>query len=312
MRSTALILIVFLTIIIGCHTDHSQYENDYVAKEGGFEVSSADGNGHAMRNDVWNGVLSSSAAKMMQHSDRKFIRSAQMKFRVDNIYSTSLAIEDMAIDFGGFVTGSNLNNRKTGTRIIPISKDSSLESITYEMSNRITFRVPNEHLDSLLRSMIQFVDYLDYRNIKVQDVTLNIKAHQLSQKRYQNHGRRLSQVSKRDGEMNEATSNAEAQLSADELRDRAIMNELGLEDQIAYSNVEINIYQREKVMRSLIANPKNIEAYEPGFFQKVGVAIVSGWNGFLSFIVGITHVWPVWVIAALAIVLIRMFRQKKS
>lgn len=310
MRVFAFIVVASLMVVVGCHADHS-YENDFSAKEGGFEYENSQAEGHAMRNDSWNGIMSSASAKLMDDNQRKFIRSAKMKFRVSDIYSTSLAIEDMAIYFGGFVTGSNLQNHNMGTRIIPISKDSSLESITYKMSNQITFRVPNQHLDSLLRRMIQFVDYLDYRNISVRDVTLEIKAQELSQKRYQRHGRRLVNVAGREGEMNDATSNAEAQLSADELRDRAIMNELRLEDQIAFSDVEVNIYQREKVMRTLIVNPKSIEAYERGFFQKIGNAIVAGWKGFLSFIIGATHIWPVFVLAAVAVVLYRMFRSKK-
>lgn len=253
-------------------------------------------------------VLSSNAAVDAKDSHRKFIRTAQMKFRVADIYQTSIEIENLVQKFNGFVVGSDLVNTTLSTCIIPISSDSSLESITYRMTNNIEFRVPSAQLDTTLRSMAQFIDYLDYRKVVAQDVTIDIKANQLQQERYRTHGRRLNTIAQQKSEMQDANATAQNQLNADEAVDNAIVQRLNIQDRIEFSTINLKIYQRSKVARTLIANPKNIEAYEPSFFSKIGAAIVSGWNGLKIFTVGLTNFWPLWLIAAIGILLYRKFK----
>ena len=55
-------------------------------------------------------VVSSSAAVENKNSNRKFVRTADVKFKVKNIAKSTYAIEDATTKFGGFVTYTNLQS----------------------------------------------------------------------------------------------------------------------------------------------------------------------------------------------------------
>ena len=69
------------------------------------EASSAD----TTATEVGTGYVASSAAKEPENeSQRKFIRTADLKFRVKNVEKSTYNIEDITRHFGGFVTYTNL------------------------------------------------------------------------------------------------------------------------------------------------------------------------------------------------------------
>ena len=53
-------------------------------------------------------VVSSSAAVENKNSNRKFVRTADVKFKVKNVAKSTYAIEDATTKFGGFVTYTHL------------------------------------------------------------------------------------------------------------------------------------------------------------------------------------------------------------
>ncbi len=117
-----------------------------------------------------NGFVPSSAARTDKDKGRKFIRTATMKFRVNNVIKSTYKIEEITAGFDGFVTYTNLASEMDNQTIVPISADSSLETIFFTVSNTFTLRVPNTNLDSTLRTFARLIDYLDYRTIEASDV----------------------------------------------------------------------------------------------------------------------------------------------
>lgn len=62
-----------------------------------------------------------------------------------------------------------------------------------------------------------------------------------------------------------------------------------LADQVDYSTININFHQEFEYTPS----------ETPGFFGRMGNAFGNGWNGFLSFLVGLMYAWPLWIILGL-------------
>ena len=71
-------------------------------------------------------VISSSAAVENKNSNRKFVRTADVKFKVKNVAKSTYAIEDATTKFGGFVTYTNLQSNIHSEDRTKVSQDSTL------------------------------------------------------------------------------------------------------------------------------------------------------------------------------------------
>ena len=126
--------------------------------------------------------LSSSAAVQDSHdSIHQFVRTADLKFKVNNVSQTTAVVEDIASKQGGFVTYTHLASDIDHVSTIPVSPDSSLETTYYNVTNSMVLRVPNTKLDTTLKEIARSVDYLDYRIIKADDVALQLLSNELSE-----------------------------------------------------------------------------------------------------------------------------------
>lgn len=140
-------------------------------------------------------VISSSAAvENKKDTLRKFIRTADLKFKVKDVARATYAIEDIAARFNGFVSYTNLFSTITNQTTIPVSKDSSLETIYYVVQNNMTLRVPNVKLDSTLKALPPLIDYLDHRIIQADDVHLQLLENRLKKERVTNSRERITQA----------------------------------------------------------------------------------------------------------------------
>jgi len=106
-------------------------------------------------------IVSSSAAVENKKSERKFVRTADAKFKVKNVTQSTYAIENATTKFGGFVTYTNLQSNVSEKFDTKISQDSTLETTKYHVENNITIRVPNTQLDTVIKTIAHQIDFLD-------------------------------------------------------------------------------------------------------------------------------------------------------
>jgi hypothetical protein len=241
-----------------------------------------------------NKVPISSAAAVEKNNDpeRKFIRTADVKFKVKSVVKSTTDIENICTAQGGFVIYTNLASNIDEHTETPISADSILETTHYTVINTITLRVPNTKLDSTLKDIAQSIDYLDYRIIKADDVSLQILANNFTQKRATiNYNRITNDIESNHKKLNETTDAEEIVLSKQEQADIAKIANLSLNDQIKFSTVNLSIYQRQGIKRVVIFNENNIEKYEIGFGYKLLEGFIYGWNLLKILFVFLSKLW---------------------
>ena len=170
MKTTNIISVLFVTIILfACGQ----------SREGRMESN-------AVTDSISNTFISSSAAvENGKDSNRKFIRTAELKFKVKSVIQSTYDIENITNRQGGFVTYTMLSSTVDNVTNTAISADSSLETTSYSVTNTITLRVPNTQLDTTLKEISRNIIYLDYRIIKAEDVALQLLSNKLTQKRSQ-------------------------------------------------------------------------------------------------------------------------------
>ncbi len=256
-------------------------------------------------------VSSSAAVEKGQDTSRKFIRTADLKFKVLSVIKSTYDIENITNRQAGFVTYTNLNSNIDRVTITSISADSSLVTTYYTVTNTITLRVPNTRLDTTLREISRNIDYLDYRIIKADDVALQILSNSLTQKRSKASEERLSNaIEKRGKKLVETTEAEELLLNKQEQSDHARISSLSLKDQIEFSTVNLIIYQRQTVKRELVSNDKNIEEYKPGFGLRVIESLKFGWTILEAIIVFFIKIWGIILIGAVVFFMYKRYGHK--
>ena len=236
-------------------------------------------------------AVSSSAAVESKNSDRKFVRTADIKFKVKNVANSTYAIENTTNKFGGFVTYTNLQSTISDKSETKISQDSTLEITKYRVENNITIRVPNIRLDTVIKTIAKQIDFLEYRIIKADDVSLQMLSNQLTQNRTENQEKRLEKAIDTKGKkLNEVIAAEDNLNTKKEQKDNSKIENLSLQDQVNFSTLTLQIYQRETIKEEMIANAKT---YRQDFGSKILDGIISGWYVIEGIIAVVAQLWSV-------------------
>lgn len=242
---------------------------------------------------------------------KKFIKTATARFKVNNVHKTTEKIEDLAVGFGGYVTYSNLQNDETRTERIKTSRDSSILAKEIVVHSSISLRVPNVKLDSFIRALNPLIVFLDYRIIKLDDVTVQFVSNDKTVKNYQESNQRQTKhIDNKDSKLKDATT-AEDHLLSQKLQTSNLeIKDMELQDQIKYCNFSLEIYQKALIVKENVENFEAISANSSHFFKRFKEAIVNGWNILAEIIIYLVNIWAI-VLFLIAIVLAVKYLPKR-
>lgn len=239
-------------------------------------------------------VVSSSAAVEKKDSKQKFIRTADLKFKVRNVAKSTYAIENAVQKFGGFVTYTNLQSNIQEQIKTKISQDSTLETTKYTVENNVTIRVPNTQLDTVIKTIARQIDFLDFRVIKADDVSLKLLSNQLSQKRSAVTEKRVEKAIDTKGKKINDIMEAETTLASQkEAKDNAVIDHLSMQDQINFSTITLQLYQNETIKQEITASEKDSSEYKPNLGIQVIDSLKSGWYILEAIFVFLLNLWPI-------------------
>lgn len=256
---------------------------------------------------------SSAAVENNRDTVHTFIRTADLKFKVSNVEKSTYQIEDIITSHGGFVTFTQLNSAIDDVQTKAVSLDSSVETTYFTVTNTMTVRIPNTKLDTTLKDISKLVGYLDYRIIKADDVSLQLQANKLIQKRTGRTSSRLVNAIDGNHKKLEETTAAEELLENKLAQaDDALLSNRSLTDQMNFSTVQLSIYQRQTIKTELMANDKNITAYKPGFGSQVLDALSYGLEILKRILIGLIYLWPLIVLAFLGLMGYKKYIYRRS
>ena len=256
-------------------------------------------------------VVSSSAAVENKNSNRKFVRTADVKFKVKNVAKSTYAIEDATTKFGGFVTYTNLQSNIHSEDRTKVSQDSTLVTTKYKVDNNITIRVPNTKMDTVIKTIAKQIHFLDYRIIKADDVSLQMLSNELAQKRSNSSEKRLENAIDSKGKKLNQVVKAEETLDAKkEQNDASKLQNLSLQDQVNFSTLTLNIYQDESIKQEMVANEKSINAYRPNIGLQIWDSVKTGWFMLENIISFLVVLWPFALIGFLGFLGYKKFLKK--
>lgn len=245
-------------------------------------------------------VISSSAAVEPKNSNRKFVRTADIKFKVKNVAKSTTLIEDATTKFGGFVTSTDLQSTINNEERTKVSQDSTLINTQFTVENSMTIRVPNTQMDTVIKTIAKQVGFLNHRVIKADDVTLQMLSNKMAQKRSETTEKRIANgIDSKGKKLNQIIDAEENLASKKEQNDNSKIANLSLQDQVNFSTLTLLIYQDETTKQEMIANEKSINAYRANIGLQIWDSVKSGWFILEEIISFLVVLWPFGFIAFL-------------
>ncbi len=245
----------------------------------------------------------------LSDTSKKFIVTGELKFRVKDVVNATYAIEDHTTKAGGYITDTRLRSEVSQTTQTPVSSDSLLESTHYTVTNTMTVRVPKQQLDPFLRGIGQVVDFFDYRIIHADNVGLKLLANNLEQKRmkdFANRPKKNIDVSPQPIDCIYEESRLDKLTKSDE----ALIENMQLSEDIQYSTVQLDFYQNNTVINTIIANPQSVKAYEPGFGSQLLHSLQYGWGMVQTLLLFLVRFWAVFLLIAAAFMAYKRFSKQ--
>ena len=238
--------------------------------------------------------------KALADSHKRFIRSGDIKFKCDDVFNTTQAIETYVNESMGYVAKTDLNTRISSSSEIKVSKDSIIESTQFITTNYLTLRIPNERLNSTLSKIATHITFLDHRTLTANDVSLELKAKYLEQRRLRVfQERQKNNLDQHHHELEHKTHAEQLLLEKGNAEDETVLQKMKIEDEIAYSTIDLLIYQNEKTIASKKLIPHSITPFEVSFSTQLVSAMKNGWLYVKLFIVFLITVWPLWLVCLL-------------
>jgi hypothetical protein len=246
--------------------------------------------------------LSSAAARPGAiDSLKKFIRTANMRFQVKNVARATIEAENTVLRQGGFVIQSNLNSNIESQKTTPISQDSALQTTRFITECQLVLRVPYTQLDTTLRAIGKLADFLQYRHVQAEDVSLQLLEKELIRLREGLYQHELDQSPE-----SKNTPKPERARDSRAANDQARLEALKLQDQIQYSTIRVELYEQPRMMQSIVANT----SVTPPLTLRLRQSLASGGELVLTLLVGIVQFWGVLLIAGIVFLLWKFVAKK--
>ena len=274
------------------------------------KTANADAPGQATSEPVSVEQLTSSATSYVD-TERKFVRTADAQFRVKDVYQSAIAIENIVANQGGFVLSNQIKADTDNVNRYHIGNAKLLELAEYTVRGNLSVRVPSDKTQDFLRALITQIDFLDQRNFEARDVQFDLLRKQLEFLRNQEAQKQLGDLSTAPGRISDKAAVISGQNNAKANRDEATVVQKEVEDRVAFSTINLSLYQLSKVRKTEIDDVDAIaKASRPGFFSRLFSAISVGWYGFLDIVISLFAIWPLWLAIGFGIFAIKRFRKK--
>ncbi|WP_028451023.1 DUF4349 domain-containing protein [Chitinilyticum aquatile] len=247
-----------------------------------------------------------------QDGERQFIRKADLRFKVKDVYQSALAIEDLVASAGGFVEANKIEAQGYGDERFPQEGNKLLVLSRYRTEGFLQVRVPSARTQQFLRDLAGQIVFLDQRTFTAQDAQFALLRETLAQRRNQQAQQQLADVAEGQGKAGEKTAAITARQDAQADRDEALIAEKEFADQVAFSTITIALYQPVAISKSTEDDLNAIEReLQPGFSAKLGEAFGSGWQGLQQFAIVLAMLWPLWgIVLAVALLTYMLARRK--
>ena len=255
-----------------------------------------------------------SSVGLSNDANRQFVITANLQAQVADVYAAVLAIEEAVQAQGGFVISNSIEFQPWGQRTT-VSTGQQQVKITefYKPTANLTVRVPTAQTQTFLRNIAKHLEFLHHRQIDAQDVQLALLRERLNILRNRQLQSNIDDAAARPGtKASQALDAIQAKDKAQYAQDEALLAQKELQDQVAFSTIELVLQQNPVVRTSTEPDTAAILQEARGFAQQLREALAAGWEMLMSLLIALTHIWPLLLAAVAAGMGWRVYRKKRA
>ncbi|WP_316835760.1 DUF4349 domain-containing protein [Pedobacter nutrimenti] len=235
----------------------------------------------------------------------KIIKTADMRFRVKDVQEVKEKLSHSIKEEGGMVVEFTVQSNIMRTEKAKYSTDSLLELTSYRKEGQVVAKVPSDKLDDFTNKVVKMAVFVDQQSLKLDDQSTNYLSNALKNKN------RVEAVQQLNKHANKKSNNVETALEIkDDYVDKKIQNQL-IDSRVKYSTITLNFYQDNTVQRLVVGND-DLYDYRPAFLNRFWLGIQNGWVIFKEFILILTNLWVLILLAGAGYFVFRHYRRKKK
>lgn len=255
-------------------------------------------------------------ASATHDGSRQFIIHVNLRAQVADVYQAVLAIEEAVQAQGGFVADNTILTKQQPGRSIAVAQMDAQQrriSKVYERTAHLKVRVPSAQTQRFLHDLAKHLTFLEHRQIHVQDAQLALLRERLNSSRGQQLQKDLDDVAASDKEKPSTKLQAvQAKDQAQAAQDAAVLAQKELEDQVAFSTIDLELRQSPIVHTSIEPDvDAMVKTAQPSLAQQLREGLAAGLDMCMSIIVVLAHAWPL-LLAMMAVLAGRLVFRKKS
>lgn len=254
-----------------------------------------------------------SSANSAVDPQRRFVRTANARFQVRDVYAATLQIEDAVGAAGGFVVSNRVESHPLRHIDRPIGEARRLRLTEMQTQGSLLVRVPSERTAAFLRTIAKHAEFLDARTFEANDVQFEVLRRQLAYLRAQQVQDDVARAGAQPGGTGAKVDAATVRADMLAQRDEAQVAQRELEDRIAFSTLSFELQQPVQVREQVMPDTSAIlRERGPGFFAELGEALRSGWRGLLVGVLAFARLWPLWLLAGTGVALLGTWRTRRG
>lgn len=218
--------------------------------------------------------------------DLKIIKSANAKYKVENVRVSTARIKGMAQKFDAYVSDQRFQNN------------------LYQIENRFTVKVPQEHFDELMDSIRASVSFVEYENVTTKDVSeeyvdlqSRLKTKMEVKARYEAVLRQNAKTVKDILLTEEKLRVLQEEIESAEGRLKYLTNK------VAYSTIQIDLYETVDYKEEPVS-------YKKSFVDKSKNGFSFGWNMVEATLLFFIHMWPLIILGSVFFFFLRKWMRK--
>lgn len=235
----------------------------------------------------------------------KIIKTADMRFRVKDVQEVKEKLSNSIKEEGGMVVEFTVQSNIMRTEKAKYSADSLLELTSYRKEGQVVAKVPSDKLDDFTNKVVKMAVFVDQQSLKLDDQSTNYLSNALKNRN------RVEAVQQLNKHANKKSNNVETALEIkDDYVDKKIQNQV-IDSRVKYSTITLNFYQDNTVQKLVVGND-DLYDYRPAFLNRFWLGIQNGWVIFKEFILILTNLWVLILLAGAGYFVFRHYRRKRK
>lgn len=213
--------------------------------------------------------LQKSEEQIIDKLNLKIIKSAQGKYKVEDVKIATKNIKELAKNYNGYISDLQFKNN------------------LHNIKNKFTVKIPKENFDFFLDSIRNFIAFIDFENIATKDVTEQYFDAESRLKTKSEVKERYEEILRNKVKTVDDVLNTEEKLRVIQEEIEATKGKLKyLKNRISFSTIDVELYE--------VVNYKpKPKTFKKKYFTKIKEGFVNGGDIILNLLIVIINVWPI-------------------